>query len=126
MQVELGRRGIVVATAVAVSIFSFIPAAVAGTNGQYSSTSGSTAKFFHSGDYLEVCDTGGDGWSVYAKYFYNGMSTERSTGQWNGGATTCHNFSTGNPAEGLTVSYRAWLQVEYAPDKFGTQAAGIA
>lgn len=81
------------------------PAAFAGSNGPLASTNGSTARFFHDGDYFKMCDTASDGHSVYVKFKYSGSGGELKL-SWTGGADSCVN-RTYNIGEGKTVQYKS-------------------
>lgn len=99
--------------------------AFAGTNSDYSTAQGTMGRFLHDGDKLRIWDTDADGESVYGQYKING-GTVHTTSQWNGGVDTNHDFSTGDPAEGSTVTIRAAHQDELAPDDFGAWKSGTA
>lgn len=106
----------------AATIF-FASAAFAGTNSPTSSTTGVTARFINVGDSITVCDTGNDGWSVYAQYRINGGSVH-STSSFTGPGT-CRSYSTGNPAEGSTVQVRAVRSIG-GPNNYGAWVTGVA
>lgn len=79
--------------------------AFAGTNGPLVTTDGSSAKFFHDGDYFHICDTDADGDSVYVSFHYSGSGGELRL-NWTGGAGTCVN-RTYNIGEGKDVYYKS-------------------
>jgi hypothetical protein len=79
------------------------PAAFAGTNGPLATSGGSSAKWFHSGDYFHLCDTRSDGDPVYVEFSYSGSGGEIRL-NWSGGADTCVD-RTYNVGEGKTVRY---------------------
>jgi hypothetical protein len=113
----LGAMG----TGAAASLF-VASAALAGTNSATSTTTGASAKFIASGDSITVCDTSSDGHSVYAQYRINGGATH-STSVVSSGSGTCVSKSTGNPAEGSTVSVRA---VRSGAGNTGAWVTGVA
>lgn len=98
---------------------------MAGVDSDLSTAQGTQGRFLHDGDRLRIRDTARDGESVYGQYKING-GTVRTTAQWNGGVDTYTDFSTGNPAEGSTVTIRAAHQDEFAPDDFGEWKSGRA
>jgi hypothetical protein len=98
-------------------------AAVAGTNSSVSTTTGGSAKFVANGDSITVCDTGNDGYNnVYAQYRINGGTID-FTASVTTGPGTCGSRSTGNPAEGSTVSIRV---VRGGPNNVGPWVSGVA
>ena len=101
-------------------------AAVAGEDGSLSSTSGSVAKFYHYGDYINVCDTsGGDPNGAYAQYSYHYETIiRRTSGNVRYGG--CEHKSTGNPTEGWLVRYRAAFDIPAHGDVYGAWMAGRA
>lgn len=103
----------------AVLLFLFIGAspAFAGTNGPIVSTDGSTAKWYHDGDYFHICDTDSDGDSVYVSFYYSGSGGDIRL-NWTGGAGTCVNRSY-NIGEGKDVWYKSCQD-----DAFGDTCSG--
>lgn len=98
--------------------------AFAGTNGPLSSTPGSSARFFHDGDYFRICDTRADGDPVYVEFYYSGSGGEIRL-NWTGGNGTCTN-RTYNIAEGKTVHYRSCVDDSFNDTCADDYVTGVA
>jgi hypothetical protein len=97
--------------------------AFADTNGPLATTGGSSAQWFHSGDYFRICDTRSDGDAVYVKFSYSGSGGDIIL-RWSGGSGTCTN-RTYNITEGRTVTYRSCVD-DFPPDTCSSPKTGVA
>lgn len=80
--------------------------AAASANGPLVTTAGSSAKFYHSGDYFTICDTRGEGDWVYVKFHYSGHGDIQLENH--GGNGSCINRAY-NITEGVTVEYKSCI-----------------
>lgn len=117
------RRLFTLVTASAVFIALGTGPAFAGTNGPWVTTDGSSAKWFHDGDYFRICDTDADGDSVYVEFYYSGSGGNIRL-NWTGGNGTCTDRSY-NIGEGKDVFYRS-CQDDTPPDTCSGWVRGVA